>query len=983
MMFNHVRPRPVALLGLVLLQASGASKNLIVNETRGRMLVYEIPDPEGREESVRYLEHVRDGLYPGAEIVDATSLDDATLREKLKGTVTLYTILSEKSRLLRLVARSLPLQIQNGTFRWDDFTSPAADLRIVFVGRHPYGEGYSLVYAAGTNALLAQANNMFHGPSSYHIYGGPGRGELLREGVYDQKFAEQYTRRVNIDSAAERVLIDFLSKNKEVLNVAAGGTFDASLIDTKGKEIFLLGEVHGIALNNDLDFALLDYLHKNAGVRVYLAEMSYAGGLLINKYLRTGDETLLDFMFRQLPGTVAWNKENRTFLGKLRQWNLSLPAGDRIRYIGIDLEHQSLTTLRGLNELVSESTAAGRAIPSGLCYILSRVSRILASAVGSAAVTQSSIGQSTLHALSNDLSDSLQEHHAEYASLLGDRLFDFELIATNWRKSYAHRALMAAGDHGFSNRLRDRAMYDTFLKVHAKIPATKYYGRWGNAHVAQRPYEGLPWLASQFSSPGSPVAGQIVSIWPVHQNTLALTAPAYVAQPVSGDDPALVRILSAATSSDLTLFKLAGADSPFEKGLYGFRADDQAVTSNVVQYFIFVRNGTPAHPIGAYQVPDGRTSQPWEPSTRRAGRRAQKDNDAFTSKELQEIRGLFEAAIKDWAKPEGTRKLQEIVNRFPHSNGAGCALVYLGQMATGEEQERYLNMAISDYSDCLCGDLVQAGAYARYLLGLRYAQTGRDREADRLFVELRNDYSEAVDHDGTLLNDSMSRLLGATFVAFGNTKVLAREYDEAIGQFQKALKFYDPNSMQVVRTHLRIGELYRRKGDFERAVTELRMAEQIAPDYETVTTTLGLTFEQMGRFEEAQKAYESAIRHDPADGVALNNLAYILTEHGGDLDQALVYARRARELLPELAAISDTLGWIFFKKSMFDDAVCAFREAVRQEPGNASFHYRLALAFSRTGDLGEARAALQTALGENPTPKLRQEIEELQKTLGP
>jgi erythromycin esterase-like protein len=81
----------------------------------------------------------------------------------------------------------------------------------------------------------------------------------------------------------------FLAKNSQPLNLADPGRFDAGPLDLIGKRVFLLGEEHNVAINNDLDLALVRYLHKAAAVRVYLAELSYAEGCLINRYFETGE----------------------------------------------------------------------------------------------------------------------------------------------------------------------------------------------------------------------------------------------------------------------------------------------------------------------------------------------------------------------------------------------------------------------------------------------------------------------------------------------------------------------------------------------------------------------------------------------------------------------------------------------------------------------------------------------------------------------
>ena len=61
----------------------------------------------------------------------------------------------------------------------------------------------------------------------------------------------------------------------------------------------------------------------------------------------------------------------------------------------------------------------------------------------------------------------------------------------------------------------------------------------------------------------------------------------------------------------------------------------------------------------------------------------------------------------------------------------------------------------------------------------------------------------------------------------------------------------------------------------------------------------------------ARKYYEMSIKTDPNNPLALNNLAYLMTQTNGDLDQALTYATRAKQRLPDHAEVNDTLGWIY------------------------------------------------------------------------
>jgi Flp pilus assembly protein TadD len=84
------------------------------------------------------------------------------------------------------------------------------------------------------------------------------------------------------------------------------------------------------------------------------------------------------------------------------------------------------------------------------------------------------------------------------------------------------------------------------------------------------------------------------------------------------------------------------------------------------------------------------------------------------------------------------------------------------------------------------------------------------------------------------------------------------------------------------------------------------------------------------------------------------------------LDVALQLAQTAKAGLPNVGTVSDTLGWIFYKKGLTGQAVRSLREATTQAPSQPSIRYRLGLAYLKNGDQSEARGALEQALRLNP-----------------
>jgi Tfp pilus assembly protein PilF len=117
---------------------------------------------------------------------------------------------------------------------------------------------------------------------------------------------------------------------------------------------------------------------------------------------------------------------------------------------------------------------------------------------------------------------------------------------------------------------------------------------------------------------------------------------------------------------------------------------------------------------------------------------------------------------------------------------------------------------------------------------------------------------------------------------------------------------------------------------------------------------------------EAKKRYTEILKDSPDAGVAANNLAWIYAEEGTRLDEALRLAQTATAHLGNNAAAQDTLGWVYYKKEMPDRAIEPFEKSVNTEPENPVYHYHLALALQRLGDIRRARESAQRAVKLKP-----------------
>jgi len=137
--------------------------------------------------------------------------------------------------------------------------------------------------------------------------------------------------------------------------------------------------------------------------------------------------------------------------------------------------------------------------------------------------------------------------------------------------------------------------------------------------------------------------------------------------------------------------------------------------------------------------------------------RIAQDRKTYTPDQLREIETLYQVANRQWRSPEAQESLKTLIAKYDKANRTGCAVLYLGQMSSGQEKEDYLKKAIADFSDCWYGDGVQVGAYARVHLAGYCQQSGRADEARKFYAEIREKYPDAVDHNGNLLRDALPK----------------------------------------------------------------------------------------------------------------------------------------------------------------------------------------------------------------------------------
>ena len=382
-----------------------------------------------------------------------------------------------------------------------------------------------------------------------------------------QKLPEKLT---NLKDEDEKDIIEYLSNNK--YNIDIGDNDDLSSFkildnDIRNYEIFFTGESHATAYNKDARLKFLKYLNKNAGVNYYLLEGSYSEGVLINKYLKTGDEGLLRKVYDELIGTPANDQNGFDHWVKLYNYNKTLPEDKKITVIGIDIEFQPNTTWNCLKYLINDKD-----VPSEITDAVNIIKNV-----------NKSYDYTEDRKLAQTIYEDIQKKRDIYKSFLGEDFFDFEMTIRN----------LIDTTKTYNDSSREDTIYKNFNLVYSHYPKGKYYGQFGAEHtyLKKRNSQFIPNenFVARLNEKESPFRGKVLSIPYLYFNCKYRDSSNGKSDFVSSllNDALLFYDTS---DSKATLYKLDSKDSPFSKYLYLVKDPLGGVTTDYFQYVLTIKD---------------------------------------------------------------------------------------------------------------------------------------------------------------------------------------------------------------------------------------------------------------------------------------------------------------------------------------------------------------------------------------------------------
>jgi tetratricopeptide (TPR) repeat protein len=187
-----------------------------------------------------------------------------------------------------------------------------------------------------------------------------------------------------------------------------------------------------------------------------------------------------------------------------------------------------------------------------------------------------------------------------------------------------------------------------------------------------------------------------------------------------------------------------------------------------------------------------------------------------------------------------------------------------------------------------------------------------------------------------------------------------QEWAEAQTELEKALQI-DSNNVQAWEMMAAVAQ---EQGNPQLMKSSLRALLVRNPEHFLRYQQEGFEYYQKGQLAEAEKAFRDGIQRG-RDATLLNNLASVIVERGGDLQEALELIDEAVRRQPGNAVILSTRGEILLKLERYEEARQVLQEALKKRGRNNDLLLQLAQSYEGLGDRPQALTVAK-ALAKQP-----------------
>lgn len=324
--------------------------------------------------------------------------------------------------------------------------------------------------------------------------------------------------------------------------------------------------------------------------------------------------------------------------------------------------------------------------------------------------------------------------------------------------------------------------------------------------------------------------------------------------------------------------------------------------------------------------------------------------------------------LENWQASEGPnlRVAETLANMYILSNEQGKALKQL-------ELVESLNPGSADIKLRMALIQIEAQRYPEAALLLE-AILSEAPESDRVrfylgavYVELKEN-EEAIKHFKQVPHYSSFYVDSVTQAATLLKQMRKSPEGEAL--VKKAVEHKD----DVPQLYLIYAGLLDDQQKHEESYKVLLAAKEKFPEDKSLLFMYGMALDRQDNKEGALKVMQELIAKDKNHALALNYVAYTYAETRQNLDVAKEYAQRALAKDPKNPYILDTMGWVYFQKGDFKEALVWLELAFEGAKEEGIILEHLGDTYYQLGLIDKAQTMYDLAFESSRDEGLRQSV---------
>ena len=256
-------------------------------------------------------------------------------------------------------------------------------------------------------------------------------------------------------------------------------------------------------------------------------------------------------------------------------------------------------------------------------------------------------------------------------------------------------------------------------------------------------------------------------------------------------------------------------------------------------------------------------------------------NDLFSS-ELDSVLARLASLVKAKADAEAIDVAENALARFPHSvklvrmhavtlnrldrRAEALRLMYQAEKLNSDDVDFQCDLASMEIADGRAGEAIKrmravlrnkpGSLLSILILGDALMTSGRYQQAHDLYSASAENFPD---------DPTLQLRLAAAELEIDHPEQSATHAKQAIRI-----------APQMAQAHTMLGHAYRARGQYAEALQAYGRAEQLEPTESKHAYQIGLMLDELGRLEEAEKAYARAVHLDHANGAALSQQVFTL-----------------------------------------------------------------------------------------------------------